>query len=637
MNQDLPEAFADAESEPNQQPEARHLAQSASAETSASESDDADDPFAYSVICLGGIREIGKNMWLVSNGDDMIMIDAGLKFPSDDMYGVDYLLPDISFVLEHQERLKGIILTHAHEDHVGGLTALLEQLESPPPIYASELTIGMLADRITDIKPEYETLLQRVEGREQRQIGSFEVRFMHVCHSISGALGLAVHTPKGAIIFTGDFKMDPTPIDMQPTDYFKFAEYGEAGSLLLISDSTNATNPGHTISEQEVAESFRHAFLRAKDRLIIATFASSLHRIQQIVNRCIEFDRKLAFIGRSMERNTAKAYELGYLTYPEGLVIKADELGNYADNKVAILTTGSQGEPMAALSRMATGKFNQLQIQKGDTVIISATPIPGNERSIYQNVNLLCEKGAEVLYEGRRGLHASGHASQEELKLMLNLTKPKYFIPTHGEYRQMLSHARLAMATGIPEERIFLLDLGERLEITSSGAKVAGKVTAGEIMVAGRGLGYLEEKELRERHRLVKDGVLFASLTVDERGTPVSDPRLVSKGFIIEDEREDLYTQVAEALRQSLQKQLDKWRKADKVPTREDTEKWVNDHLSRIIYHKTRRRPVIVPLVHRLGEEPQSLAQPDLAETAATTADASTAALETSGEAAEDV
>ncbi|PKL74919.1 MAG: ribonuclease J, partial [Candidatus Melainabacteria bacterium HGW-Melainabacteria-1] len=416
-------------------------------------------------------------------------------------------------------------------------------------------------------------------------------------------LGLAIHTDDGAIVFTGDFKMDPTPVDMQPTDYFKFAELGEKGVLILISDSTNATNPGHTISEQEVAQSFRNAFYRAKGRVLIATFASSLHRIQQIVNRCVEFNRKIAFLGRSMERNTAKAFELGYLTYPEGTVIKAEELGNYEDHQVALLMTGSQGEPMAALSRMASGKFNPASIQKGDTVIISATPIPGNEKSVYHNINLLCERGAQVLYEGRQGLHASGHASQEELKLMLTLCKPRYFIPTHGEYRQMLKHSELAQATGVPEERIFLLDLGERLEFSPESAKVAEKVKAGEIMVAGRGVGYLDERELRERHRLVKDGVLFASMTVDANGALVDKPRLISKGFIIEDTREELYSEVAEALHASITKQLEKWAKSGKVPSREDTEKWANDHLSRIIYHKTRRRPVIIPLVHRLGEE----------------------------------
>lgn len=566
-----------------------------------------------SVICLGGIREIGKNMWLVKNDEDMLLIDAGLKFPSDDMYGVDFLLPDISYVLEHQSKLRGIILTHAHEDHVGGLTSLLEQLETPPNIYASELTLGMLEDRITDIDASYANLLQKVEGRDLRKIGGFDVTFMHVCHSISGALGLAVHTDLGAIVFTGDFKMDPTPIDMQPTDYFKFAEYGEKGVLMLISDSTNATNPGHTISEQEVAQSFRNAFYRAKGRIIIATFASSLHRIQQIVNRCVEFDRKIAFVGRSMERNTAKAQSMGYLKYPEDTVIKADELGNYPDEKVAVLTTGSQGEPMAALSRMAIGKFNPVSIKSGDTVIISATPIPGNERSIYQNINLLSEKGAILLYEGRQGLHASGHASQEELKLMLNLCKPKYFIPTHGEYRQMLRHSELAQATGVPVENVFLLDLGERLEITAEGAKVTEKVAAGEIMVAGRGHGFLDEKELRERHRLVKDGVVFASLTVDSSGALVADPRLISKGFIIEDNREELYNEVSSALRTSMNRQLEKWAKSDKIPTREDTEKWANDHLSRIIHHRTRRRPVIIPLVHQLGEDstPEETSQED--------------------------
>lgn len=558
----------------------------------------------FSVLPLGGIREIGKNMWLISNGDELLMVDAGLKFPSEDMYGVNHLEPDMTYVLEHQAKLKGIILTHAHEDHVGSLKPLLEKLDNPPPIFASELSMGLLEDRITEANPEYKALINVIAGRERRNIGGFDVSFLHVCHSISGALGLAIHTPDGAIVFTGDFKMDPTPIDQQPTDYFKFAELGEQGVLLLISDSTNATQAGYTISEKEVAESFRNAFYRAKGRIIVASFASSLHRIQQIIHRCAEFDRKVAFVGRSMERMTARAKELGFLDLPAHLMLTADEMNTYPAEKVVVVTTGSQGEPMAALSRMAVGRFHKLQIQEGDTVIISATPIPGNERSVYQNVNRLLERKAKVIYQSCHGLHASGHASQEELKLMLNLTKPRYFIPTHGEYRQMVAHSELAQATGVLEENIFLLDLGDRLEISAETAAVAERVQAGEIMVAGHGgSGYLDEKELKERHRLVKAGVLLATVTVDATGTPVALPRLISKGFIIEDEPEDLYVEAAELLQQALEKQLEKWHKQERIPTHVDTEGWVSDHLSRIIFQKTRRRPMIIPLVQQLGEE----------------------------------
>lgn len=562
-----------------------------------------DNLMAYSVIPLGGIREIGKNMWLVSNGEELLMIDAGLKFPSEDMYGVNYLLPDLSYILEHQAQLKGIVLTHAHEDHVGCLTTLLEKLENPPPVFASELTMGLLEERITELNPAYAELIQAIEPRERRQIEGFDVEFLHVCHSISGAIGLAIHTPEGAIVFTGDFKMDPTPIDQQPTDYYKFAELGEKGVLLLVADSTNATHPGHTISEKEVAQAFRNAFYRAKGRIIIATFASSLHRIQQIVHRCQEFERRVAFIGRSMERMTARATELGFLECPGHLTLKAEEIDSYPAEKVVVVTTGSQGEPMAALSRMATGRYQKIQIHQGDTVIISATPIPGNERSIYQNVNMLFERGAKVIYQASHGLHASGHASQEELKLMLNLTRPRYFVPTHGEYRQMVAHSELAQATGVAEEHIFLMDLGDRLEVSAESAEIAERVTAGEVMVAGSGVGYLDEKELRERHRLVKDGVLLASVTVDATGAPVAAPRLNSKGFIIGDEPEELYEEAAELLQQALEKQLEKWQKQERVPSHKDTENWISDHLSRIIYQKTRRRPVIIPLVHQLGEE----------------------------------
>ncbi|PIQ23758.1 ribonuclease J [bacterium (Candidatus Blackallbacteria) CG17_big_fil_post_rev_8_21_14_2_50_48_46] len=554
----------------------------------------------YSVIPLGGIREIGKNMWLVSNEKQMLIIDCGLKFPGEDLYGVDYLLPDFSYVIENQEKLAGIILTHAHEDHVGGLVPLMEKLDSPPPLYATELSLGLLEERVTDIEEGYKSLFHPITGREITEIGSFKVEFMHVCHSISGAVGLAVHTPDGAIVFTGDFKLDPTPIDQKPTDYFKFAELGEQGVLLLIADSTNATQPGYTISEKEVAESFVNAFYRAKGRIIVATFASSLHRIQQVVNRCAEFDRKVAFVGRSMERITAKAYELGYLTYPEGLVVSLEVLDSLPADKVAIITTGSQGEPMAALSRMASGKYNQVQIRQGDTVIISATPIPGNERSIYQNINKLIERGAQVLYDSRKGLHASGHASQEELKLMLNLTKPRYFVPTHGEFRQMTRHKELAESVGIASENIFLLDLGDHLLVSESEAQVSERVTAGEIMVAGRGHGYLDAKELRERHKMVKDGVLFASCTLDEKGQLASVPRLMSKGFIIEDDPVTLYQNAGEQLASLLRNYMQKHENV--TLTSEKGEILIQDMLGRIIYSLTRRRPVIVPLVHHLGE-----------------------------------
>jgi ribonuclease J len=554
----------------------------------------------YSVTPLGGIREIGKNMWVVSNGEHMVIVDCGLKFPGEDLYGVDYLLPDMSYVLDNQEKLAGILLTHAHEDHVGGLVPLLEKLNSPPPIYASELCLALLEERITDVEAGYSSLLHPIKGRERITIGSFDVEFIHVCHSISGAVGLAIHTPDGAIVFTGDFKLDPTPIDQQPTDYFTFAQLGENGVLLLISDSTNATQPGYTISEKEVAESFVNAFYRAKGRIIVASFASSLHRIQQVVNRCVEFDRKVAFVGRSMERMTAKAYELGYLKYPDGVVTTLDVLDGLPADKVAIITTGSQGEPMAALSRMANGKSNQVTIHEGDTVIISATPIPGNERSVFRNINLLIERGAQVLYDSRKGLHASGHASQEELKLMLNLTKPRYFIPTHGEFRQMVRHKELAEAVGVESENIFLLDLGDRLEVNAKEASVVEKVTAGEIMVAGRGHGYLDAKELRERHKMVKDGVLFVSCTLDENGHLASLPRIMTKGFIIEDDPFTLYENASKQLSSVLGAYMLKHEKV--VLTSDKGETLIQDMLGRIIYNLTRRRPVIVPLVHHLGE-----------------------------------
>jgi len=537
-------------------------------------------------------------MWVVSNGKELLLIDAGLKFPSDDMYGVNFLLPKIDYIVTHQEKIAGIVLTHAHEDHVGGLVPLLEELDDPPPIYATELTLGLLEERITDVEEVYEKLLIPVKGREKLQIGSFEVEFLHVCHSISGALGLAIQTDKGAIVFTGDFKMDPTPIDQQPTDYYKFAELGEKGVLALVSDSTNATRPGYTPSEKEVAQNFVNAFYRAKGRIIIATFASSLHRIQQIINRCSEFERKIAFIGRSMERMTTKAMELGYLNCADDLIIKAEQIDNYPPEKIVIVTTGSQGEPTAALSLMASGRYRQISVVEGDTIILSANRIPGNERSIFQNVDRLMEKGAQVLYETRKGLHASGHASQEELKLMLNLTRPQYFIPTHGEYRQMQGHAELAYITGIAKENVFLMAIGDRLELTEEGTKLGTPVPSGEIMVAGRGLGYLDQKELKERHKMVKDGVVFASCSYNGNGELSTRPRISSRGFIVEDDPEELYQESAKFLEQQWEKKI---YAADKNV--EQLENRLSETLGRFIYAKTRRRPVIIPLLQNVGDQ----------------------------------
>lgn len=548
------------------------------------------------IIALGGIREIGKNMWVLRYGDDIIILDAGLKFPSEDMYGVDYLLPDISYLLANQQHIRGVILTHAHEDHVGGLGRLLKELEEVPPVYASELTLGLLDEKLREAKVLEKTPLYPIKPRDSFRLGNFKIDCIHVCHSISGALGFAIHTPVGTVIFTGDFKFDQTPIDQAPTDYFKFAEYGENGVLVLMSDSTNATRPGYTISEKEVAQNFVNTFHRSKGRIIIATFASSLHRIQQIVRLSAEFGRKVAFVGRNMERITARAHQLGYLDYLDENVIKPSEIHDYEPDKLTIITTGSQGEPMAVLSRMANGDYRQIRIQEGDTVVISAHPIPGNERSVYRNVSQLLERGAEVVYESWRGIHASGHASQEELKMMLNLTQPRFFIPMHGEYVHMLRHAELAIATGIPKERILLPDIGDVSVFTPDEAKLDGTVASGVLMVAGSGAGYLEAHKLTERQKLVQDGILVVACSVDANGQLIGSPKLLSKGVIVNGDTQALYDEGGQSIRAFFQKQAE-----GRTLSLTEVDKMIVDSLGNFCYHRIKRRPFIIPLVTQIG------------------------------------
>lgn len=542
------------------------------------------------IIPLGGLGEIGKNMTVVRYGDEMIVIDAGLMFPEDDMLGIDLVIPDIAYLLENKDNIKAIILTHGHEDHIGALPYVLKQINVP--VYGTRLTLGILEGRLKENNITNAALIP-VKPRDQIRIGCFTVGFIHVSHSIADAVALSINTPVGMIVHTGDFKFDQTPIDGQVTDFHRFAELGDQGVLVMLADSTNAERPGYTKSEKVVGVTFDDTFRVAPGRIIIATFASNIHRIQQAVDVACRYKRKVTVVGRSMVNVVNIALELGYLHAPEGTIIDVDDIKNYPPQQIVIMTTGSQGEPMSALTRMAMSDHRKVEIVPGDTVIISATPIPGNEKLVSRTVDHLFRQGAEVVYEAAMGIHVSGHASQEELKLMHNLVRPKFFVPVHGEYRHLQKHARLARDLAMPSENIFVVENGTILEFTSDSAAIAGKVTAGKVLVDGLGVGDVGNIVLRDRRQLSQDGILIVVVTMDkQRGIVVAGPDIVSRGFVYVRESEKLLEEAKEKVKQALEKcetgGITEWAaiKAN-----------VRDALGKYLYDKTRRRPMILPII----------------------------------------
>ncbi|MDA8105181.1 MAG: ribonuclease J, partial [Nitrospiraceae bacterium] len=497
-----------------------------------------------SVIPLGGVEEIGMNMTVLEYGDDMVVIDAGLMFPEEDMLGIDYVIPDFTYILENREKVKGIVLSHGHEDHTGALPFLLKELNVP--VYGTPLTLGLVREKLKEHNLEH-VELNSVLPREVVTLGVFEIQFIRVTHSIVDGVGFGITTPVGKIVHTGDFKLDPTPVDGQLMDFHMFSEYGEAGTVLLMSDSTNAEKGGFTFSEKEVRRAFEDIFSTATGRIIIATFASNIHRIQQVIDVAAMFGRKVILSGKSLVANAQIALDLGYLRIPADMWVRLDELKRLAENEVVIITTGSQGEPMSVLSRIATDEHKTIKVKAGDVVILSAKMIPGNERSIGRIINHLFRRGANVIYEKVSEIHVSGHASKEELKLMLNLVKPKYFMPVHGEFRHKIYHSRLAEKTGVPKENIFILDDGEVLEITGGGAAKGGTVTSGRIYVDGKGVGDVEDMVLRDRRRLAHDGIVLVLLGIEKiTGAIVSGPDIISRGFVFEDASQDVINDVKE-------------------------------------------------------------------------------------------
>jgi len=542
------------------------------------------------IIPLGGLGEIGKNMTVFRYADDIIVIDAGLMFPEDDMLGIDLVIPDFSYLSDNKDKVRAIFLTHGHEDHIGALPFVLKELEVP--VYGTPLALGILQGRLKE-KGVSTADLHPIKPGDEHKIGPFTIGFIRVNHSIADAVAIYIKTPVGTILHTGDFKIDHTPVDGQVTGFNRFAELGDEGVLVMLSDSTNAERPGFTKSERSVGASFDEKFRSAQSRIIIASFSSNVHRLQQAIDSAFKYGRKVAIIGRSMVNVVGIAIELGYLKVADGVLIDISEINNYPPNRLVILTTGSQGEPMSALTRMAMSDHRKVEIVPGDTVMISATPIPGNEKLVARTVDYLFRQGAEVIYEASSGIHVSGHGSQEELKLMMNLVRPKYFIPVHGEYRMLKVHAKIAQDLGIPKSNIFIAENGFVMEFTAETGAIAGKVTAGAVLVDGLGVGDIGNIVMRDRRQLSQDGILIAVIAMDKAsGCVVSGPEIVSRGFVYVRESEKLM----EDARMKIQEALDRC-EANGSTDWGTIKNSVRDILGKFLYEKTRRRPMIMPII----------------------------------------
>lgn len=540
------------------------------------------------VIPLGGLGEIGKNITVFEYGEDILVVDCGMAFPDDEMLGIDLVLPDTTYLLKNIEKVKGIVVTHGHEDHIGALPFVLKEINVP--VYGTRLALGLLEYKLEEHGILSNCKLQTVAPGETFTLGAFKVEFIRSTHSIADAVALAIHTPVGIVVHTSDFKVDYTPISGEPIDLPRFAELGKKGVLLLMSDSTNVERPGYTMSERTVGEAFEEIFMNAKNRILVATFASNIHRIQQVVNASVKYNRKVSICGRSMINVCNKAMELGYLTIPDGVLIEIDRINNYPQESLVIISTGSQGEPMSGLARMATGDHRQVQIVPGDLVVISATPIPGNEKSVSGVINGMFKKGADVIYEALADIHVSGHACQEELKLIQRLVKPQYFLPVHGEYRHLVQHAKLAQNLGMDKENTIIMEIGQVLEINSSEAKIRGSVPAGKVLVDGLGIGDVGSVVLRDRKHLSEDGLIIVVLTIQrETGIVLTGPDVISRGFVYVREAEAFMDEVKQVCKDAVLKSEGRnWSSKKNM---------IKDNLRDYIYQKTKRRPMILPII----------------------------------------
>ena len=543
------------------------------------------------IIPLGGINEIGKNITAIEYKDDIIIIDCGLKFPDDDMFGIDIVIPDISYLIKNTEKIKGIFLTHGHEDHIGALPYVLKQLNVP--VYGTKLTLGIVETKLKEHGLLASTELVRVKPKDIIKLESVSVEFIKTNHSIADSVAIAIHTPLGVVLHTGDFKIDYTPIDGEMMDFGRLAELGRKGVLVMMADSTNVERAGYTMTERVVGETFLKLFSNAKGRLIVATFASNVHRIQQIITAAEVYGKKVAVSGRSMENIVQVAIELGYLKVEKDVLIPVDQISKYPNEKVVIITTGSQGEPMSALSRMAASEHRKINVVEGDTVIISATPIPGNEKLVSKVVNQLFKKGAEVIYGSLEKIHVSGHACQEELKLMQALVKPRFFIPVHGEYRHLKKHGELAIELGLPEKNLLIPENGDVIEVTRNYIKKSGTVVSGQVFVDGLGVGDVGNIVLRDRKHLSQDGILTIVVTMEKQtGRVVSGPDIISRGFVYVRESEGLMDEardiVKSVLRDCEERQITDWATLKSK---------MRDELREFLYEKTKRKPMILPII----------------------------------------
>ncbi|MBN1220337.1 MAG: ribonuclease J [Anaerolineae bacterium] len=526
-------------------------------------------------------------MTLIEYGDDAIAIDCGLMFPENDMLGIDLVIPNITYLLDNPELLRAIFLTHGHEDHIGALPYILPEI--PVPLYATRLTQGLIEVKLKEAKLHSKIEINTVNAGSVIEIGPFKIEPFHVCHSIPDAVGYAVWTPRGLIIHTGEYKFDQSPANGQLPDLDRLRAYGDEGVLALLSDSTNAERPGHTPSEQIVSETFEEIFEQAKGRIIVATFASNISRVQQVINTALKHERRVAVVGRSMVENVKMARELGYLTAPEGIFLQTHELDRFPPSKIVIVCTGTQGEPTSALVRMANQEHHQVSLRRGDTVILSATAIPGNEELVHRTINNLFRLGADVIYQSLMPVHVSGHAAQDEQKLMVELVRPEYFIPIQGEYRMLVLHGRLGQEMGIPPANIFVVENGQVIEFDEKGAFLAERVPSGPIMVDGLGIGDVGSVVLRDRHLLSRDGFVVVVIALDQKtGELIEGPDIISRGFVFVRDSEDLM----EAAKERVIELLESGKMhRDTAPT------VISDQLSQLFYQRTHRNPMIFPMV----------------------------------------
>ena len=542
------------------------------------------------IIPLGGLGEIGRNCTVFEYGDDAIIVDCGVMFPDSEMLGVDLVIPDFSYIREHAERFRGIVITHGHEDHIGALPYLLKDVNLP--IYGTRLTLGLIKSRLTEHGLVDKTEMHEVTHGEIINFGAIDVRTFHVCHSIPDGMGVALDTPAGLIVHTGDFKFDHTPINDEPPDFQTLGELGRQGVLALLCDSTYADRPGYTPSEHDIYASFDNVFAEASGRIIMSTFASLISRIQQVIEVAHDYGRKVAVIGRSMERNVPMAIDLGYLYVPDGVLVDKNDIDNYPHDEMVIICTGSQGEPFAALTRIANDDHRQIKLVPEDTVVLSSTPVPGNEELVNRTINRLFRRGANVIYEKLMPIHVSGHASQEEIKLLLGMIKPRFLVPVHGEYRHLVQQSRLGASVGISPDHTLIAESGDVIEVSADSIEIVEHIPAGYVYVDGLGVGDIGDEILRDRRKLADDGVLIAAITVDRHtGELLGEPDLISRGFAERDDPKKILDRAASILAAEIRAHI------VEEPDWTYLHNKVRTTLGRHLYAQTRRRPMILPVV----------------------------------------